>query len=80
MRWLYITVPLMALLAGSIWFAVYSWTELGGEPLPTYALFALGGGIAGSMIVGCGLMALVFYSHRYGYDDAANADQSQKPD
>ena len=28
-------------------------------------------GIVFSLVVGCGLMALVFYSSRHGYDDAA---------
>lgn len=27
-------------------------------------------GIVFSLVVGCGLMALVFYSSRHGYDDA----------
>ena len=38
----------------------------------------MGLGIVFSLIVGCGLMALVFYSSRHGYDDAANLDQSDK--
>jgi hypothetical protein len=29
----------------------------------------MAGGVAFSLLVGCGLMALVFYSSRYGYDD-----------
>lgn len=81
MRWLCIAVPLFALLAASVWFASYAWTSLGGvEPMPDYGYWALAGGVFASLLVGCGLMALVFYSHRYGYDDAAGVDQSQKPD
>ncbi len=33
---------------------------------------ALGLGTFFSLIIGCGLMALVFYSSRYGYDEAAD--------
>ena len=38
----------------------------------------MGLGIVFSLIVGCGLMALVFYSSRHGYDDAANLDRRDK--
>ena len=31
----------------------------------------MGLGILFSLVVGCGLMALVFYSNRHGYDDEA---------
>ena len=31
-----------------------------------------------SLIVGCGLMALVFYSSRRGYDDAAYLDRTDE--
>jgi hypothetical protein len=38
----------------------------------------MGLGIVFSLIVGCGLMALVFYSSRHGYDDAAQFDSTDK--
>ena len=34
---------------------------------------ALGLGSFFSLVIGCGLMALMFFSSRYGYDDAADA-------
>ena len=34
--------------------------------------FAIAGGVLVSLLVGGGLMALVFYSSRHGYDDDAN--------
>jgi hypothetical protein len=78
MRKLLILVPLVALLAGSVWFAVHSWTAIEGPPIPPEGQFAMGLGIVFSLIVGCGLMALLFYSSRHGYDDAAHLDRSDK--
>ena len=75
MRKLLILIPLVALLAASVWFAIYSWTAIEGPPVPTEGRVAMGLGIVFSLIVGCGLMALVFYSSRHGYDDAANANR-----
>jgi hypothetical protein len=72
MRTLLIAVPLLALLALSIWFAAAAWTRLGGEPIPLYGYFAIVGGVLFSLLVGGGLMALVFYSSRHGYDDDAH--------
>ena len=75
MRKLLILIPLVALLAVSVWFAIYSWTAIEGPPVPPEGRLAMGLGIVFSLIVGCGLMALVFYSSRHGYDDAANLDR-----
>jgi hypothetical protein len=68
MRRLLIIVPLVALLAATLWFAVYSWNAIEGPSIPTTGYVAMGLGIVFSLIVGCGLMALVFYSSRRGYD------------
>lgn len=75
MRKLLILIPLVALLAGSVWFAIYSWTAIEGPPVPTEGRVAMGLGIVFSLVVGCGLMALVFYSSRRGYDDAAYSNR-----
>ena len=65
---LLIAVPLLALLAFSIWFATAAWERLGGESIPLYGYVAIVGGVLFSLLVGGGLMALVFYSNRHGYD------------
>lgn len=67
-----IIVALFALLVASVWFAVAAWDRLGGGPIPVYGYIAIAGGILVSLLVGGGLMALVFYSSRHGYDDQAN--------
>jgi hypothetical protein len=69
-----LVTALFALLALSVWFAAYAWTHLGGDPVPTYGYVALAGGVVISLVVGGGLMALVFYSSRHGYDDLSGGD------
>lgn len=75
MRKLMIYVPLIALLVATLWFAVRSWVYLAGDSVPAYGYVAMGGGILFSLLVGCGLMGLVFYSHRHGYDDLNEKDR-----
>jgi len=43
--------------------------HLGGDAIPFYGYVAIAGGVLFSLLVGGGLMALVFYSNRHGYDD-----------
>jgi hypothetical protein len=75
MRTLLIVVPLLALLALSVWFAAAAWTHLGGDAIPSYGYVAIAGGVLFSLLVGGGLMALVFYSSRHGYDDLGRGDK-----
>ena len=69
-----LVVALFALLALSVWFAAYAWNHLGGDPVPSYGYVAIAGGVVVSLLVGGGLMALVFYSSRHGYDDLSGGD------
>jgi hypothetical protein len=62
---------LFALLAGSIWFAVQGWMSLEGTAIPTEGYVAMALGIFFTLVVGVGLMMLMFYSHRRGYDEPA---------
>jgi hypothetical protein len=72
MRVVYVLVPLLALLVAAIWFAASTWVRLGGEPVPLWGWFAMGGGIFFSLLIGGGLMALMFYSSRHGYDEPSD--------
>ena len=63
---------LLGLLAASVWYAYGLWTSVETEALPPGLWAALVGGVVFSLLVGCGLMALVFYSSRHGYDDEAS--------
>jgi hypothetical protein len=69
-----IILALFALLAASFWFVVAAWERLGGGGIPFYGYVAIAGGVVVSLAVGGGLMALVFYSNRHGYDDLSGGD------
>jgi fatty acid desaturase len=69
-----IIVPLLAILAAALWFAAGAWVSLGGPPMPAGGYIAMILGIVFSLIIGCGLMALLFYSSRHGYDEPYRAD------
>ena len=73
LKWLW-TLPLFALLAAALWFAGSGWAHLGGKEVPLYGYVALFGGAVVSLLVGGGLMTLVFYSSRHGYDDLSGGD------
>ncbi|MEA3026906.1 MAG: hypothetical protein QOF91_2191 [Alphaproteobacteria bacterium] len=68
----FVVIALMALLAASIFYAYGIWTTLGAADLPGWMYAAMIGGVVFSLLVGGGLMALVFYSSRAGYDDRAS--------
>lgn len=67
-------VALLAVLALAVWFAVAAWGHIGGDPIPLYGYVAIAGGVLFSLLIGGGLMALVFYSSRHGYDDLSGGD------
>ena len=70
---LVLVVALFALLASVV---LYAWTGLtaGSTAMPTEGYIALIAGVTVSVVVGVGLMALVFYSSRHGYDDLPKRD------
>ena len=60
---------LLALLGVAIWWGVHAWTSLGEVEMSVHGYVAMILGIIFSLLVGCGLMALGFYSSRRGYDE-----------
>jgi len=62
-------VPLFAILAAAGWYAARAYVSVAGPPMPAFGYFAMGLGVLLSVAVGCGLMALLFYSARQGYDE-----------
>jgi hypothetical protein len=64
-----VAAPLLGLLAAAVWYAARAWFSVGGPPIPTTGYVAMALGIFFSITVGCGLMALLFYSSRHGYDE-----------
>jgi hypothetical protein len=73
-----IAVPLFVILAAALWYAAQAWTATEGPPMPATGYAAMALGIVFSLIVGCGLMALVFYSSRHGYDEPSRIDDDTK--
>lgn len=73
-----LVIALLGLLAGAIWFAVAAWVHIGGDPVPLYGWVAIAGGVLFSLLIGGGLMALVFYSSRHGYDDLSGGDDNPR--
>ncbi len=69
-----IILALFGLLALAVWFAASAFMHLSGDPIPFYGYVAIAGGVLFSLAVGGGLMALVFYSSRHGYDDLSGGD------
>lgn len=59
---------LLGMLAAVGYFA-YSALAVDGEPIPTEGYVALALGAGFSVLVGIGLMVLLFFSSRRGYDE-----------
>jgi len=72
MRTFLLVLVLGILLALSLSFAAYLWWEMGEVEIGINGLIALILGAVLSLALGGGLMALVFYSHKHGYDDRQN--------
>jgi hypothetical protein len=68
-------VVLLVLLGAALWFAIGVWNAVDTGPMPAGLYVAMALGVLFSLLVGCGLMALVFYSSRQGYDERAAGDR-----
>ena len=69
MRRALLVLSLIGLTAGSLVFAIVLWTRLEGVAMGVHGYIALGIGAVVASALGVGLMALVFFSSRRGYDD-----------
>jgi NADH:ubiquinone oxidoreductase subunit 5 (subunit L)/multisubunit Na+/H+ antiporter MnhA subunit len=64
----------------------WAWQEVGEVDIGTHGWIAIGLGAAFTFLVGAGLMALMFFSARRGYDeraheaDRSHADHWRRPD
>jgi hypothetical protein len=77
-------IALLAVLGGllvltGVW-AISVWNASGDAVMDKHGWIALGLGSFFSLLIGCGLMALMFFSSRSGHDDAADPfRKSRKP-
>lgn len=60
---------LLVILAAASYIGYAGWNSTTHVDLPASAYMAMGFGVLFTLLVGCGLMALVFYSSHHGYDD-----------
>ncbi|MBX9829660.1 MAG: hypothetical protein K2Y27_32295 [Xanthobacteraceae bacterium] len=60
---------LLALLGLTVWWAVAVWNAEGPVEISGHGYAAMILGVVFSLVVGVGLMGLVFYSSRKGYDE-----------
>jgi len=63
---------LLGFLGASMLFGYWIWIDLEGVEISRHGWIALTLGAILTFLVGAGLMTLVFFSHRRGYDDRAN--------
>ena len=73
---IFVAVVLLSLLAVAVTFMVDTWQRTD-APMSVHGWIALGLGVFFSIVIGCGLMALMFYSSRRGYDERAQSDHDR---
>jgi multisubunit Na+/H+ antiporter MnhB subunit len=69
-----------AIILALVAIGIYTWRSLGPTQMDANGYIALILGVLGTVGLGVGLMALLFFSHRYGYDDAAGGRAGPPPD
>ena len=83
----FVAAALIIFLVVAVGFTFHVWTNIGADPAAGGGGEMNGNGITaliiggiGSLVLGAGLMALVFFSARRGYDDAADPKGRQDQD
>jgi L-asparagine transporter-like permease len=74
-QWL-LAVVLAALLVATTWYGVSVWSAT--APMPLYGNIILGAAVILMLVFGCGLIALMFYSRRKGYDEPARSNRTRQ--
>jgi hypothetical protein len=75
-RWLMVA-SLVGLLALALWVGYRQWLLID-VSLPGWAWGMMAFGVVLTIAVGAGLMALIFYSSRMGYDEIAHQGEFEK--
>jgi amino acid transporter len=73
-----VVLVLLLLLLGTIGGSIYSWLGITGAPISLAGKIAIVIGVFFTLALGCGLMALSFYSARSGHDDEAQYQPNKK--
>lgn len=61
-------IALLVLLAVAVWYCIHAWGEVAGNGISPVGWVFLVLGVVVTILVGGGLMALLFYSSRKGRD------------
>jgi hypothetical protein len=69
-----LAVVLVPLLIGATAISIWTWGQVGDTQIGTQGYVALALGVIATLVIGGGLMWLVFYSSRHGYDERAGRD------
>jgi hypothetical protein len=70
-------IVLLAILILTVVWAISVWNT-GEAVMDKHGWIALGLGTFFSLLIGCGLMALMFFSSRSGHDDAADPFRNKR--
>ena len=71
-------ILLLAILDGAVFVGHYGWVSAGAVTMPAWGWLMMGLGIFFTFLVGGGLMALMFYSGRAGFDEPPQVVQEKK--
>jgi hypothetical protein len=74
-HWL-IVLALLGLLAATAWYFVVVWTAT--PAMPRYGNVIMAVAAVLSLVVGCGLIALMYHSNRERYDDPPRSDRANR--
>ena len=80
MRSARIVVALLAILAAAGFYAYAGLSKGGDTSIGVHGWIAMFLGIVFSLVCGVGLMSLVFYSSRHGYDEPPSFDRHRTRD
>jgi hypothetical protein len=72
MRAALVIVGLLAMLGVTVGWAIWGWQQTSGTAMGFHGWVAMILGIVFTIVIGCGLMGLMFYSSRYGCDERAS--------
>jgi hypothetical protein len=71
--WIAATVAVTAVIAVAVVIGKF-WSDAGDSEISEAGWFAMGLGIFVTLMLGIGLMSLVFFSNRRGYDETGRRD------
>ena len=71
--WIAVTAAVAVVVAVATVIAEF-WSSIGDSGISVAGWFAMGLGVVVTLALGIGLMSLVFFSNRHGYDEIARRD------